>query len=81
MNKPLVTKDRHAARRLLRREYAAAYLGLGANTFDKLVKAGEIPPPKHFVNAHVAVWDVVDLDACADALAYEDAAPDQSWND
>jgi prophage regulatory protein len=67
--------------RLLRRESAAAYLGGGTSTFDTLVKAGEIPPPKRFTHAAISVWDVNDLDACADSLTYEGTErPDDSWS-
>jgi prophage regulatory protein len=67
--------------RLLRREDAAAYLGVCPNTFDRLVKEGEIPGPKHFTKAEISVWDIRDLDACADNMRYGTAEnqPDMSW--
>jgi predicted DNA-binding transcriptional regulator AlpA len=67
--------------RLLRREQAATYLGVGANTFDRLVRAGEIPPPKRFTHAAITVWDINDLDACADSLPHDGAGhPDETWS-
>lgn len=71
-------------RRLLRREQAAIYVGVSPNTFDKLVRDGDLPGPKVFPNATVKVWDVRDLDAFADSLPYADAPivpRDTTWDD
>lgn len=57
--------------RLLRRERAAAYLGLSPATFDQMVKNRALPPPKR-IGASIKAWDVHDLDAQVDALPYDD---------
>lgn len=48
--------------RILRREQAALYLGLGVSTFDAEVAAGRMPMPVA-VTRGVKGWDRFDLDA------------------
>lgn len=55
----------------LRREKAAAYLGVSATKFDSLVRAGQIPPPLDF--AGVKVWDRKALDGVFGDLPDGDA--------
>jgi len=54
------------APRGLRREEAAAYVGVGASTFDAMVRDGRMPGPK-VVGAR-RVWDLRALDRAFDAL-------------
>jgi predicted DNA-binding transcriptional regulator AlpA len=76
--------DRHGtgyAPRLLRREWAAAYLGISPASLDRYVAAGKIPEAKLLQG--VKVWDRHDLDATADDLPYLSQAaaePDTSWD-
>lgn len=43
----------------LRRSEAAAAIGVSPNTFDKLVSAGRLPPPRDIEG--VLSWDVCEL--------------------
>lgn len=52
--------------RLLAREAAAAYIGLGTTKFVELVKDGRMPRPRR-IDART-VWDVRQLDQAIDAL-------------
>ena len=54
-----------AARRCFDRKEAASYIGVSPTTFDKLVRAGTIPPPIEFLGRKV--WDVRALDRVLDA--------------
>ncbi|MFP4125187.1 MAG: helix-turn-helix transcriptional regulator [Alphaproteobacteria bacterium] len=47
----------------LRRERAAAYVGVSAGTFDDLVRRGQLPRPRLLADGRVKVWDRADLDA------------------
>lgn len=47
-------------RRGLRREEAAAYVGIGPTKFDELVSNGRMPHP--FAIDGCTLWDIVDLD-------------------
>jgi len=51
----------------LTREQAAAYIGVGASTFDKLVSDGVMPRPVEFGRRRV--WDRLALDAAFGALS------------
>lgn len=50
----------------LRREQAAAYVGVSASKFGELVAEGRMPRP--FAIDGCVLWDVLDLDAAFDAL-------------
>lgn len=54
------------AARLLSRPEAAAYAGVSASTFDKMMADGLMPPPVR-VYART-LWDVRQLDMSIDAL-------------
>ena len=51
----------------LRREEAAAYIGVSPSTFDKMVADGRMPIPKR-INART-VWDRKRIDLAFDALS------------
>lgn len=60
------------APRGLGRVEAAAYVGISVNTFDNLVNAGQMPPPK-IIGAR-KIWDRHAVDKAFAAL------PDQNGN-
>lgn len=65
--------------RMLRRESAAAYLGVSPSYFDGLVKGGTLPNSK--VVGKVHAWDRHDLDEAANAFPYvNEVARDTSWD-
>jgi predicted DNA-binding transcriptional regulator AlpA len=70
------------APRLITREAAAAYVSVSPNTFDEMVKDGQMPPAKRLRDRRVA-WDVRALDAAVDILPNEEtlAQADETWND
>jgi predicted DNA-binding transcriptional regulator AlpA len=45
----------------LNREQAAEYVGVSPNSFDKLVRAGEMPKGRRFRNVDRLVWRVSEL--------------------
>lgn len=53
----------------VRREAAAAYVGVSPSKFDEMVADGRMPKPKHIDGC--VVWDVKRLDAAWDALPDE----------
>lgn len=53
----------------LSRLQAAAYIGVSAGTFDKLVSEGRMPRPKH-IGAR-RVYDRVEIDSAFDVLGDE----------
>jgi predicted DNA-binding transcriptional regulator AlpA len=71
--------------RALRREWAAAYVGLGTSTFDQGVEDGDLPKPIPTIGT-VKAWLLDDLDAWLDrkraereaAARGDDANP---WDD
>ena len=67
---------------LLRREMAAAYLGLSPSLFDAGVKGGTLPGPIPLVGS-VKAWHRGDLDAWAadrrDHAATEPLSPEGDW--
>ena len=65
--------------RILRREQAAAYVGVSAGTFDIEVKEGRAPPPV-FVTATLKGLDRDDLDRWIDEWKAAQAAPDNPWD-
>lgn len=52
----------------LRREDAAAYLGISASHFDRQRQAGAIPPPRDMFG--VMIWDRHDLDSLFEPKKY-----------
>ena len=56
------------APRGLRREEAAAYVGLSPATFDRMVAAGTMPQPKVMRPTSVETWDRVALDVAYNKL-------------
>ena len=56
----------------LRREHAAAYVGMSANTFTALIRDGLMPAPR--LAGGVKIWLRADLDAALAALPAEDGA-------
>jgi predicted DNA-binding transcriptional regulator AlpA len=53
----------------LSREEAAAYVGIGATLFDRLIADGLMPKPKMLAGRKV--WDIRALDRAFDALPGE----------
>lgn len=76
---PQVTQYRDARvfPRGLRREVAAAYVGVSPSTFDGWVKDATMPKP--IKKGGVTLWDRHKLDAAFDALSYHD--DDSEWDD
>jgi predicted DNA-binding transcriptional regulator AlpA len=67
-------------RRGLKREDAAAYIGVSPNKFDELVADGRMPKPRR-IDARKS-WDIRELDVAYEALPREDEAPaTNSWAD
>jgi predicted DNA-binding transcriptional regulator AlpA len=65
---------------LLRREWAAAYVGMSPSTFDGEVRAGRLPKPIPTTNT-LKAWHRHDLEAWAqDRRAERQAAGDGSHN-
>ena len=56
-----------ALRRGMSRSEAAQYLGVGATSFDKMVKDGTMPKPLRLSGR--VIWDIQALDAAFDRLA------------
>jgi excisionase family DNA binding protein len=50
----------------LRREEAAAYIGVSASTFDKMIAEGRMPKPKRFGDR--TIWDRHALDQAFEML-------------
>ncbi|MDA1325569.1 MAG: hypothetical protein O3C34_12560 [Proteobacteria bacterium] len=50
----------------LRREHAAAYVGVGSTKFDDMVKDGRMPKPRRVDGC--VLWDRLQLDAAFDDL-------------
>ena len=66
--------------RLLRREQAALYCGLGATTFDAEVAAGRAPRPVQLTPG-VRGWDRHDLDEWIEELKAAHAPAINPWDD
>lgn len=62
----------------LKREWAAAYIGVGLTKFDELVRDGRMPQPVQVDGRRL--WDRHALDLAFDALADKDQQGD-SWSD
>lgn len=65
------------APRGLRREEAAAYLGISPSLFDEMVRDGRMPTPKR-INART-VWDIRKLDLAFDAIPGDEEK--NPWDD
>jgi predicted DNA-binding transcriptional regulator AlpA len=61
----------------LRREDAAAYIGVSPATFDELVKAGRMPQPKRIGKR--TIWDRRQLDASFEDLP--DRGDGSDWDE
>lgn len=59
---------------ILRREEAAAYMGIGTALLERLVAAEKLPKPRQ-ISAGCAGWLRVELDAAAHALPVSTFAP------
>ncbi len=66
--------------RVLRREQAASYCGLGATTFDAEVAAGRAPRPVRITQG-VKRWDVLDLDEWIEERKAAHAPAINPWDD
>lgn len=66
----------------LRREDAAAFLGLSPTTFDRMVSAGELPKAINLKSARVSVWDRRKLDEAFSTLSgwVPDGADFNEWD-
>jgi hypothetical protein len=53
-------------KRGLKKDEAAAYIGVGTTKFDELVARGDMP--KGFLIDSARVWDVLELDKAFEAL-------------
>jgi predicted DNA-binding transcriptional regulator AlpA len=62
----------------LRREEAAAYIGVSPSTFDTMVKGGTMPKPKT-IGAR-RVWDKWKLDAAFNELPGDEVCGDDVWD-
>lgn len=71
------------APRGLRRDEAAAYLGLSPPAFDKMVRAGTMPAPKVMKPSTVETWDRLALDRAYAALPDTTGAAEvgEPWDD
>jgi excisionase family DNA binding protein len=65
----------------LRRERAAAYVGVSAGTFDDMVRNGELPRPRLLGGGRVKVWDRADLDAAIEAAPVDGEPIATGWED
>jgi predicted DNA-binding transcriptional regulator AlpA len=68
---------RSYAPRGLRRDSAAAWIGVSATKFDEMVKSGVMPKPKRVDG--IVVWDRYQLDEAFEALPDDGAA--DPWNE
>jgi predicted DNA-binding transcriptional regulator AlpA len=57
----------------LPRDLAAAYLGISATLFDRLVDGGMLPRPRRLASRRV--WDRHELDTAFSALPHDDGTP------
>lgn len=70
------------APRLISREAAAAYICVSPNTFDAMVKNGQMPRARLFGKRRRA-WDVRQLDIAIDELPFDgnNTCVDETWSD
>lgn len=64
--------------RLVSREAAAAYVGIGATKFDELVQSNRMPKPKR-IDAR-KLWDLRQLDAAVDDLPVDGETAHNPWD-
>src|SRR5690242_5829725 len=62
----------------LRREYAAAYLGISPTKFDEWVRRRVMPLPRRLDG--IVVWDRYELDDAFERLPNEEAEQDSVWD-
>ena len=72
------TKMFSLAPRGLKREEAAAYVGVSPSLFDMLVKDGRMPTPKR-INSRT-IWDRGRIDEAFDALPDEEHKTINPWD-
>lgn len=70
------TRIEAVPRRGLRREIAAAYVGVSPTKFDEMVAGGRLPKPWRFDGC--VVWDLRKLDAAMDNL--DDDGEASEWD-
>lgn len=63
----------------LPRPLAAEYLGISPRTFDAMIEAGQVPPPRLIRSKKV--WDRVELDECFEALPRHGDDEGNEWDD
>ncbi|SHN69204.1 hypothetical protein SAMN05444170_1512 [Bradyrhizobium erythrophlei] len=71
------------APRMVSREIVAAYTGVSANTFDKMVETGVMPKARTIPGTTRKAWDLREVDIAIDALPRdgEELAPaDEGWS-
>ena len=70
------------APRLISREAAAAYICVSPNTFDELVKSGQMPRAR-LLGERRRAWDVRQLDIAIDQLPSDgnNTPVDETWSD
>lgn len=59
---------------ILRREAAAAYMGISVSLFEALVRRGKFPAAR-LISDSTTGWLRTELEACAHALPVSDLAP------
>ena len=59
----------------LSREEAAAYIGVGASLFDRLISDGRMPQPRPL--GERLIWDVAEVTAAFRALPHRDEVANQ----
>ncbi len=59
---------------ILRRDAAAAYMGISTSLLEQLVAKGKLPKPRQ-ISATASGWLRVELDAAAHALPVSELAP------
>jgi hypothetical protein len=70
------------APRLISREAAAAYVCVSPNTFDEMVRTGQMPRAR-LLGERRRVWDVRQLDIAIDELPSDgnNTRVDETWSD
>lgn len=65
----------------LRREIAAAYIGVGGTKFDQMVKEGTMPKPR--IHGGRRLWDRSELDMAFSDLPHDGEKPESRnpWDD
>jgi len=63
----------------LRRERAAAYIGVGTTKFDEMVCDGRMPQPRRVDNCKI--WDRLESESAFEALPRNGPQNDNPWDD